>query len=243
MKIFSKINVGNVVFAGILLILLVSVIVSIADRRRLYDENSVLKGTIEIQDKEKAQADLAYEKLRKSAEDRISELNGALDSSATVIARLEGENEILAVENEKIKSGIKDAPDTYIVKELARRIGEENVRFTVAGTYELTREGANRTLFRFVDGETAMAESEKKTEIIGELKKEVFLISKKYDEEHKLRIASEDLVAKFRKVDLDKDVLIRNLEKRLGKRTSRQTLERGAALAIIAYLAFKALAK
>lgn len=159
-----------------------------------------------------------------------------IEESKERMKELEGEKEQVEKERDEYKTRVKTMPSNVIVEEIGERIGSENIRFTAAGTYELTREGANRVLFRFKDGESSETNYQKQLKLTKEA-------VDNYEKEHKSRLAVEATLKKADKLIEDQKEQIANLwntidglEKELAAK-KRATLIQQALAGGIGYLA------
>jgi len=81
------------------------------------------------------------------------------------IARLTKEKDDLVNSYSALKAKVEKADSNFLVGEIGKRIGRKEIKFTLAGEFVLTRTGANRTLFKFYDGEKA----EKEVAVLSEM--------------------------------------------------------------------------
>ncbi len=174
-----------------------------------------LEAVVESKDVQLAEKDKAYEADKKAHEEKINELNGAVDSANTVIAK---------IEEEQI---VKDDRIAELMKE------DEQLEDYEPKYYKM-KDQRDEWIAKFNLSEDNLAEKDKV----------IFSLNEKYEAEKKLRIdGAESLIAEHKKNIEDRDELIAELKHRLKIRQRANTFERTIGLAVIAALAYSALSK
>jgi len=154
-------------------------------------------------DKEAVEAKKALDDLEDSATRQIFDLEAEIEKEKAKRVEAEGRIEILEAEKVTLKTrliqaqkAIKAAPANYIVVEIGKRIGEDEITFTLSGHFRLTRVGANNTLFRFKTGEYFETAFRKQEEISKEQAKVIAGFEKvEFNLRKELRIKDETLNA------------------------------------------------
>lgn len=171
-----------------------------------------LEAIVESKDVQLEEKSKAYEADKKAHEEKINELNGAIDSANTVIAKLEEKDVDKSKEIKELEDGYKNLEkDAEKIYNLQEQIDNWKIRFSIA------------------------------QDKIAEKDKIIFSLQKKYNNELNLRLKSEKLLISMRESQVMRDELIAGLEKKLRSKQRASILERGVGLGIIAALAYSAL--
>ena len=174
-----------------------------------------LEAIVESRDAQLAEKDKAYEDAKGEHEEKIAELDGAIDSYVTVIAKLEEEQ---VVKDDRIAELIKE---------------DEQLEDYEPKYYNM-KEQRDKWIAKFNLSEDKLSEKDKI----------IFSINEKYEAEKKLRIEGAEALIKEHKQNIkDRDELIAELKHRLKIKRRASTLERTVGLAVVAFLAYSALSK
>jgi len=119
------------------------------------------------------------------------------------IADLEEENRNITKQLEEEKKKIREAEPNYIVVEIGKRIGEEEVAFHLDGFFSLTRRGANSTLFKFVEGEAYEKKYQNQLKLTSSKEKQIESFGKE--------------IRKYQNVIVNKDAKIRKADEVIAK--------------------------
>ena len=201
---------------GLTIGLLVALVILLVYNFRSCNDNGEeigrLKGIIEEKDVELSEKSEAYEVDKKVHEEKINELNGAIDSANTVIARLEEKDIGKSDKIRELENKYKNLEtDTERVNNLEAQVESWKTRFSIS------------------------------QDKIAEKDKIIFSLQDKYQSELNMRVDCEKLLKTFLESQAIRDELIAELNKKLRSKQRASVLERGVGLVVIAALAYGAL--
>lgn len=209
MKIDLKINFTSVllIFALVALALFFARSCTVSNQKvnSLKEKLKVEKAAIEMMERD-------YAKTLARRNELITELNGMIDSSMTVIADLETEDKEKEGRLAELEEELTSLP-----------MAEEKVA-NLTEQVEIWKQ-------RFSLAQKQLIE---KNQII-------FSLNQKYEIEHELRLQAEDLLKDYREATATQVELIGELQKSLNHRVQFQWMERGVGVLLIGTLAYLAL--